>query len=316
MSNRYLILVFLIFPLFALAKEKVRIEHIEDANEFVTSDGDKIRLADIKTFSIHETDSLKRQFALRIKKRAETEFLNSDRLYVEHIQGDSTAVYLWKKHVILKEFFNREWLQDGLGFYEPAHNSAYRIRLQRASDIARTRHEGVYNRATYRERYPQTSSAVWVSVGIGPGGLAESSFAHGAALATVRRHFTAWSAGYVVSGKEDYSLNSFLLTGGFSRYGRFAEATLQVGLSHNTGISRYRTFTRESNYEILERVTKKHEPFVAIAIIGQVMLHAPQVLGIGVTAVLNYYPSFSTDYFPGGIAAGIGLSVHMGWWNF
>ena len=155
-----------------------------------------------------------------------------------------------KKHFILKEFYNRAWLQDGLGFYEPAQNSAFTFRMQRASDIARTRHEGVYNRATYKERYPQTSSAVWISASTGPGGLSGSSFAHGAAFAMLRRRSNAWGAGFVVTGEEEYGLYSFLLTGGFSTYGRFTEATMQFGLSHNTGISRYWTYTRESNIMI------------------------------------------------------------------
>ncbi len=88
MAHRFcfFVVLFLALPFHLLAKEKIKINTIEDANLFVSSTGRHFRLADVNIFSIHDADSLKRRFALQVMARAEKELLTSNWLYAEWMQ--------------------------------------------------------------------------------------------------------------------------------------------------------------------------------------------------------------------------------------
>ena len=102
----------------ALCSEPIKIKHIRDAKLFETGDGRLISLSNVETFSIFDTDSLKKRMAKNVLRYAQQSLLNRSLILEFQYQADSIInVHLFEKVGLSRRSINQHYLKRGFGYY-------------------------------------------------------------------------------------------------------------------------------------------------------------------------------------------------------
>lgn len=146
----------LISPQSVLA-QTTRVVKIVDSNLFQTEDGEFIRLANVTTPSIHDSNLVKHKFAAYIIKYAQKKLLSVD-LHVEKVQmlmpvKSPQSVHLFYKFAIRTQWFNKIYLEKGFGKFTSTDDSLYFKKYKKAAQIAKKKKRGVWNTQLYKREY-------------------------------------------------------------------------------------------------------------------------------------------------------------------
>src|SRR4030067_3046905 len=109
-----------------LKGQELRIEKILDSNLFETADSTLISLANVKTISINDPDSLKREFAEKTIKYGKEHLLGRSFIAERVSKTDSVLfVHLFKELPFTRLSINKEYLLKGYGYFSPDQDSRY-----------------------------------------------------------------------------------------------------------------------------------------------------------------------------------------------
>lgn len=306
---RYLLLIFALYfcsITSAYAKVPVKIIRILDANLFKTANGTIISLANVKTISIYDSDSLRRKFAQKVFAYAQKTLLNQELSEEVIAKNDSVkTVHLWKKMLFFNESVNTTFLKRGYGYFDPNPANKYSKKCKASSEMARRNGAGIYNKAQFRPSMPLKPNALWLTGGLGFGKAKYTrsvstikSLSLDASL-NFRRKDLVFLIGYQTASWEFYDwITSSYFCFGKSFYQRLSEAIIAVGISRNQW-----EYDTESKYGIV-----KSDYYYGPQLKAQIMGHLPYALGFGMSLSINY--TLETSYILGT------FNLNFGAWNF
>jgi hypothetical protein len=291
---------------FTYASEKIKITKIKDTNLFVTHDSLTISLSNVKTFSITDADSFKRNFALKVFKNAEKMLL--DRVLFADIQekNDSLVlVHLWeKKRIVGKSSINEAYLMNGWGSFDDSPQSGHFKRYRFASENAKATNQGIHDISLFRKhRLPDRG--VWLNAGLGISKIKDPSrpYWRDGFFTDLSAHLRI--AGLVFSGgiqgvirDEATSAGGHYLLLGKSFYGERGEMVLSLGGSLNRW-----EYNTESRYGIV-----KSDRYTGFQIKVQFIGHLKQVFGTGLNFDANINKELS--YYA------LSLNLLLGYWHY
>ncbi len=275
----------------APAADKIKIIKVKDANLFITQNGTALSLSNVQTFSISDTDSCKRNFALKVYKSAER--LLQGRTFqaeIEMQQDSSSRVHIWKILPFSIKSINEIFLKNGWGLYIEAPRSDHSAKYRSAAKEASKGHYGIHDEPRFARQKP-APYAIWLSAGVGVGSYSRGSHwsesINGDLALHFRRKGVVLSAGAQAIGySESTSSNSVLLLFGKSFFGKYQEMVFSLGASLNKW---HYTSDIGSHYSSTSNIYAGFQGKV------QVFVHFRQALGLGfsfdagITKKANYY---------------------------
>ena len=289
----------------ASASAKIKIIRIEGTNLFQTASGRMIAFANVRTLSLHDSNSFRCRIAYQIYRYERCHLLNHEFLVEPAAQRDSIQlVHLWKKYPLARISVNEQFLREGYGRFDPDRPNRYTAKYEKAAREAKKEGIGLYDKRQFLPKVPLKKNAFWISGGLGVGKQIFAKYGADGIFATdlslqYRRELWAVSRGQIhlrlneaTDGKIDY------LAVGRSFHDRLVESIVWVGISRNRLYH-----DAESACGII-----KSNYFYSLHLKMQAVVHFPQVLGVGFSIVANIHRghSYLLTY----------LNLHFGGWNF
>jgi len=267
--------------------QKVRIIYINDTNQFQIQDSTAISLANIRTYSIYDPDSLKRKFASKAYRNTTRHLLDHQFQMETTGLSDSVAqVHLFRNILFIKQSLNERFLQLGFGFFNPEPESKYTKQYRRASNEAKRKNLGVYDKKQFTTIPPFKYNALWCNLGIGTGMTWEKRFGKidngGAFFCNLSLHTrlngTVLSFGYEgIYLNECNTQSGYFLTAGLSHYGRWQDLICSTGISIN----------RAAYQDDMSDYSWISDPFLGLPLKFQMLFHFPAGLGAGFSLDMN-----------------------------
>jgi hypothetical protein len=153
--------IFILPAMSVTSSEKVKIDRILDANLFHSKSGLILKLSNVETPSLHDTNVRKRKLALKIVDYARSEILRYP-LRFERNDSDSLSqnsdtliVHLFRKYDLGKVSFNTYYLRNGFGLYVEEPLSSHSEEYRKASEQALKNTAGIWNLQRYDPDPPQ-----------------------------------------------------------------------------------------------------------------------------------------------------------------
>ncbi|MBC8183807.1 hypothetical protein H8E88_22165 [candidate division KSB1 bacterium] len=307
MRYRYCFIVGFIFSFFLCfilqAKEPVRIIQILDTNLFKTADGKIISLANVKTISIQDPDSLRQKFTFKVYGFAEKSLINKVLFMEVATENDSVLiVHLWDE---MLESVNKKILQNGYGYFDPEPDGKYQRKYEIASQNAKDIELRIYNAELFRPQKPLKPNAIWLTKGIGIGKTKSArtnritgSFSLETSFYFRRKWFVALIGSQTAGWEFHNWITSSYICVGKAFYDRYGDIILTIGVSRNQW-----EYDTES-----ERGIIKSDYYYGAQLKIQSSIHLPQLFGAGLSISCNY--TKETSYFI------MSANLSFGFWNF
>lgn len=271
----------------ARSSEPIKITEIRDANLFQTEDGRLISLSNVESFSIFDSDSLKKQFAEEVVSYGQ-QWLVNDTLHLEYqYRADSVQfVHLFEKIGRTRRSINQLYLKKGFGYFVENPHSQYSDYYRVAAKEAKKDGLGVHG---FLPRLPFVSNAAWLSVGLGAGVTfkeytltksVKSAFG-GEISGYYRKNWVVFGTGFsVICNEHDYALKTLHCTIGKSFYKRYEDIVLSAGISLNEYERTFEGFYIDDEYHMDSGVIKSKKYWGVHFEINSVA-HFSHVLGLG-----------------------------------
>jgi len=154
-----LVMNFIFFDFLSLHAQEVKIVKVLDSNLFETKSGQRIRLANVLTPSISDSNKKLALFAMSIKKYAEEQFLGRP-LIMKIARTDSgksepIPVHLFQKFMMKTVCYNKLYLERGYGKFIEEADTTYRAEYLAAQEKAKRKKRGIWSEKLYLPETPK-----------------------------------------------------------------------------------------------------------------------------------------------------------------